>query len=305
MAFIETVRGRIDPSEMGLTLIHEHVMCDFVGASETGPHRWDREAVTARMLPYLRAIAERGVRTFVDCSPRYIGRDPVLLQTLSRLANVHMVTNTGFYKEPFLPEWAMDVRAEELAEHWMAEWQHGIEGTGIRPGFIKIAVNPGPLVPVQQRIVRAAALTHLATGLTVASHTGHAGAAIESLDIVESAGMDPARYIIVHANSMRDIAAHDALAARGAWLEYDGLGAESAAWHADLVVHALERGYGGQVLLSHDAGWYSVGEPNGGTVRPYMYLIDSFVPLLRERGLDDYLVRSLLVDNPRRALEIG
>jgi phosphotriesterase-related protein len=304
MPFIQTVRGRIHPSELGVTLIHEHVMCDFVGADQTGPHRWDREAVAARMLPYLQAVAAQGVSGFGDCSPRYIGRDPLLLRRLSELSGMHIVTNTGFYKAPYLPPWVDDTPAEELAEHWIAEWEEGIEGTGVRPGFVKIAVNPGPLLPVQRKIVRAAALTHLATGLTVASHTGHAVAARESLDIVEAAGMAPSRYIVVHANSIANPAEHDALAARGAWLEYDGIGPESLDWHLALVRHALERGYAGQVLLSHDAGWYSVGEPQGGEVRPYTDLMARFAPLLHEAGVGEEVVRLLLVENPRRALEI-
>lgn len=304
MAFIQTVRGRIHPSELGLTLIHEHVMCDFVGAEETGPHRWDREAVASRMLPYLQAIAAQGVHGFGDCSPRYIGRDPLLLRRLSELSGIHIITNTGFYKAPYLPRWAESASPEELAAHWIAEWEEGIEGTGVRPGFIKIAVNPGPLAPVQRAIVRAAALTHQATGLTVASHTGHALAARESLEIVEAAGMDPARFIVVHANAIQDLAAHDELAERGAWLEYDGISPESLDWHLTLVRRALERDYARQVLLSHDAGWYRVGEENGGEVRPYTDLMSRFVPLMRKAGIQESAIRQLLVENPRRALEV-
>lgn len=303
MAFIQTVRGRIHPSELGLTLIHEHVMCDFVGAEQTGPHRWDRAAVVARMLPYLQEIVAQGVSGFGDCSPRYIGRDPLLLRRLSELSGLHIITNTGFYKAPYLPAWAEQTMPEELAEHWIAEWEEGIEGTGVRPGFIKIAVNPGPLIPVQRAIVRAAALTHLATGLTVASHTAHVQAAQESLDIVEQAGMDPARFIVVHANAINELTEHDALAARGAWLEYDGIGPESLDWHLTLVRHALERGYERQVLLSQDAGWYRVGEPNGGAVRPYTDLVARFVPLLGAAGIAAEEVHQFLVENPRRALE--
>ncbi len=305
MAFIQTVRGRIHPSELGLTLIHEHILCDFIGAEKTGPHRWDRAEVAERITPYLQAIVDQGITAFVDCSPRYIGRDPLLLRHLSEKTGLHILTNTGFYKEPFLPRWALEAPAEELAEHWVAEWQEGIEGTGVRPGFIKIAVNPGALIPVQQRIVRAAALTHRATGLLVASHTAEAQAAYESLEIIERAGMAPGRYVIVHANAIRNLADHEALAARGAWLEYDGLQADSAEWHLTLVRYALERGYGGQILLSHDAGWYEAGQPLGGTVRPYTYLMAEFVPLLRRAGLGEEEIRQLLIENPRRALSIA
>jgi len=305
MGFIQTVCGPIAPQALGRTLIHEHIMVDFIGADRTGPHRWDPDEVVQTMRSYLHELAQRGFRGFVDCTPNYLGRDPLVLKRLSKASGIHLLTNTGLYKEPYLPSWALEAPAEALADRWVAEWREGINHTGIKPGFVKIAVNPGPLIPVQQRIVRAAALTHLDTGLLVASHAGHAVAAHQSLDIVEAAGMDPARYVIVHANNIEDLAQHVELARRGAWLEYDGLRPDSMDWHAHLVTEMLDRGYGAQILISQDAGWYHVGEPKGGNVVPYTLLWDDFLPMLRERGVDETTLKMLLVDNPQRALEIA
>ncbi len=309
MPHIETVSGPIAPEALGPTLIHEHVLVDFGGAAITGPHRWDRDRVVERMLPYLQAVREQGITALADCAPMFLGRDPLLLQRLAALCGLHLITNTGLYKEPYLPAWAFDLSADELASRWIAEARTGIDAGGsdaggIRPGFIKIAVNPGPLIPIQRKIVAAAALTHLATGLVVASHTGHALAAHESLDIAAAAGMPLDRYIIVHADGIAALDDHLSLAERGAWLEYDGLGGRPADGHADLLLAMLERGYERQLLLSHDAGWYHVGEPNGGEVRPYTFLLDEFAPLLRRRGVDQATLDRLLIDNPARALAI-
>ena len=162
---VQTVSGPISPDALGLTLVHEHVMVDFIGADRTGPHRWDRDQVVQTMLPYLQALRQRGVTGFVDCSPMYLGRDPLVLARLAELTGLHILTNTGLYKEPYLPREAFDLQARELADEWVREWEEGIDHTEIKPGFIKIAVNPGPLLPIQQTIVRAAAIAHLATGL--------------------------------------------------------------------------------------------------------------------------------------------
>jgi len=304
MATIQTVRGAIAPEEFGLALVHEHVMCDFVGADKTGAHRWDRAEVVRTMLPYLQALCQRGVTGFVDCTPMYLGRDPRVLADLSALSGLHILTNTGLYKEPYLPSDAFELGARGLAERWVEECREGIEDTEIRPGFVKIAVNPGPLVPIQQVIVRAAAKTHLATGLTVVCHTAHDLAAGMSLDLVEEEGMHPNRFVIAHADQMADLDAHLALAARGAWLEYDAIGTRPLNEHVRLVSHILEHGYEDHLLLSQDAGWYSVGEPNGGTVRPFTVLIDEFVPRLRSIGVGDALLHKLLVINPRQAFTI-
>jgi predicted metal-dependent phosphotriesterase family hydrolase len=324
MAQVHTVLGPIAPEELGLTLIHEHVMVDFIGADQTGPHRWDQDDVARTMQPYLDAIAAQGVACLVECTPNYLGRDPVLLQRLSRATGLHIVTNTGLYKEPYLPAWAFDLAPAELAERWIAEWEQGIDETGVRPGFIKIAVNPGPLLPIQQSIVRAAAITHLATGLSVMCHTGHAAAAHESLDLIEAEGMDPRHYLVAHAdqigpdqigtpqtesNDDTDTSAawadHEALLRRGAWLEYDAIGWGAIEWQESLVLAMLERGYEDQLLLSQDAGWYHVGEPDGGTVQPMTTLLAEFVPRLRAAGVTDALVDKLLIDNPRRVLAVG
>src|SRR3954469_10570798 len=103
MAHLLTVFGPVAAEDFGPALPHEHVLCDFAGAAETGPHRWDREAVTAVMLPLLREAAGRGIRGFIDCTPSFIGKDPELLRGLSRASGLHILTNTGYYKEPYLP----------------------------------------------------------------------------------------------------------------------------------------------------------------------------------------------------------
>jgi phosphotriesterase-related protein len=153
--------------------------------------------------------------------------------------------------------------------------------------------------------VVAAARTHLATGLTIAVHTGDGVAARETLKALEREGVGPSAYVWVHAQNEQDRAVQVALAAAGAWVELDGVGPRTAAAHADAVADLTRRGHLGRLLVSQDAGWYHVGEPGGGSYRPYSFLLETFVPALRERGLTDAQVRTLLVENPARAFAIG
>ena len=254
------------------------------------------------MQPYLAELAARGVGTLVDCSPAYLGRDPLLLARLSEVTGLRIVTNTGWYKAPYLPARAFEMTAQEIAAEWIAEWRSGIERTGIRPGFIKIAVNPGELLPIQRTIVHAAVLAHQATGLMVMSHTAELTAAQMSLDLAEAVGMDLQHYVVAHADQIPDVGAHAALAARGAWVAYDAVGTRPAAEHARMVAEMLARGWGGRLLLSQDAGWYQVGESRGGTVRPYTALNDDLLPALRALDIDEAATYRLLVENPARAL---
>ncbi|NLV73757.1 MAG: hypothetical protein GXY52_03590 [Chloroflexi bacterium] len=301
---IRTVLGDIAPDALGAALPHEHVMCDFIGADQTSPSRWNRDDVAQVMLPYLQEVAAQGVSAFIDCSPAFLGRDVTLLQRLTRVSGLHILSNTGWYKAPYLPERAFTSSAEAIAEEWIAEARKGIDGTAVRPGFIKIAVNPGALEPVQRTIVQAAALTHLATDLTVACHTGELQAAHKSLDLIEARGMDPRRFIVVHADQIADWAGHEALFKRGAWLEYDALGTRPLEQDLAIIRRALDGGYAAQVMLSQDAGWYNVGEEGGGKVRPYSGLYGTILPALREQCMSDEVITQLTVTNPAKAFAV-
>jgi phosphotriesterase-related protein len=138
--------------------------------------------------------------------------------------------------------------------------------------------------------------------LPIASHTSTGVAAMEQLDLLEAAGVPPSSFIWVHAHNERDASVHTRAARRGAWVEFDGISPSSVARHVELVGSMKKQDLLDRVLVSHDAGWYRVGEAGGGQFRPYNTLFESFVPALRDSGFSDADVRQLLVTNPRRAL---
>jgi phosphotriesterase-related protein len=302
-----TVRGPVDAEKIGVTLMHEHVLVDFVGADRVSRDRYDADEAFAVALPHLRRAAELGCRTFVDCTPAYIGRDAALLRRLSDDANLNIVTTTGYYgaaNDKFVPAFAYRESAEELAARWVGEFERGIGGAAIKPGIIKIGVDAGPLSEIDAKLVRAAALTHLKTGLTIASHTGDGVAALAQLDLLASLGVGPAAFIWVHAQNEKDRAVHERAAARGCWVEFDGVSSRRAAEHVALVTHLAGRGFLHRILVSMDAGWYHVGEPRGGNYRGYESLFTEFMPALRSK-LSEGRARRLLTENPREALSVG
>ena len=165
-----------------MTLPHEHVLVDFIGAAEVSPDRYDRDEVFRTVLPFVEQFRKLGGQTLVECIPAYLGRDPRLLKRLSQAAGLHLLTNTGYYgarDDQFLPPHAFSESPDQLAARWIREWEDGIDGTGIRPGLMKIGVDSGTLSEVDRKLVQAAARTHLKTGLTIAAHTGPAEAAFE------------------------------------------------------------------------------------------------------------------------------
>jgi phosphotriesterase-related protein len=303
-AFIETVRGPLPAAELGTTLVHEHVLVDFIGADKVSADRYSADEAFRLALPHVQEAKRLGVATVFECTPAYLGRDPRLLRRISETSGVVFVTNTGYYganNDKHVPAHAYRESASELAARWTAEARGGIDGTGIRPGFIKSGVDAGRLSEIDRKLVTAAARCHLDTGLTIAVHTGDGAAALDILSVLEAERVAPAAYVYVHAQNERDRGIQARVAAAGAWVELDGIAPDSLDAHVEAVVDLAGRGHLGRLLVSHDAGWYHVGEPGGGSYRGYGLLFEKFVPTLLKRGLSEKDVRTLLVENPARA----
>lgn len=303
---VQTVTGPLASSQLGVTLIHEHIVTDLRAPEERRPGDYDREEAFRVALPYLRELREAGCASIVEITPLHIGRDAEVLRRLSEASGLNIIAATGVYGAAggkFVPEYAYREAAERIAERYIAEAREGIGSTGVRPGVIKTGVNGrAPLPALEKKLVQAAALAHKATGLTVASHTGPGLAALAQLDILREVGVPPSRFIWVHAHNERDHELHYRAARSGAWVEFDGLSEKSLDWHLDCVRAMSEAGLLNRTLVSHDAGWFRPGEPGGGEYRGYILLFQEFVPRLRRSGFSDAEIDRLLVVNPREAL---
>jgi predicted metal-dependent phosphotriesterase family hydrolase len=305
---IMTVNGPIPSKEMGVSLIHEHILVDFIGADSITFMRWDRSKVAERSLPFLKQVKDLGCQTFIECTPAYLGRDPLLLKSLSESSGLNILTNTGYYgalNNKYIPKHAFIETADQLAARWILEWVEGIDGTGIKPGFIKIGVDNGNLSDLHKKLVVAAARTHLKTGLTIASHTGPAIPAFEQLEILKIEGVAPEAFIWVHAQSEKDLSNHVKAARMGAWIGLDGLDDNNVPDYIRLIKNLRENNLLNKVLLSHDAGWYHPGEENGGEYRGYTTLFEKLVPALRYENFSEKEIKQILVLNPAKAFETG
>jgi len=309
---IMTVTGPVMSSDMGTTLIHEHVLVDWIGADSTGYHRWDREEVVERVLPYFEEVRDRGVRTILECTPAYLGRDPFILQELSRRSGVQILTNTGYYgavDNNFMPEHARHESAEELAGRWISEYEDGIDGSGIRPGFMKISVKgEGPLSDLHQKIVRAAALTHLETGLTIVSHTTGDEPALAQVELLKENGISPSAFVWTHAQA-GNLETQVEIGKEGGWISLDNFNYNSVdggnlEWFLGRLTELNEADLLNRVLISHDAGYFNPDDPNGGDFRSYTDLFEYLLPALLENGFTDDDIDRLLVQNPQEAFGI-
>lgn len=311
-----TVNGPINPDSMGVTLTHEHILVDFIGADSTGYFRWNRDSVISRVLPAVLKAKKAGVKTIFECTPEYLGRDPLLLRELSERSGISFITNTGYYgfNNKFLPETFYSLDAQTLAEKWTNEFKNGIEGTGIRPGFIKISVNTADsLSPADEKIIIAAALTHLKTGLTIASHTGPEKPAISQISILRKNGVHPSAFVWVHAQR-GSIESNIEAAREGTWISFDNIrnrpglnpsDRSSIDWYADRIKVLKDNMLIHKILLSHDSGWYDPAKPGDGTINGYSDIFEYLIPALRNRGFSDSDIDQLLIKNPAAAFTIN
>jgi len=304
---IMTVNGPIDPQKMGFTLTHEHVMADFIGAEKFSKSRYNSDEVFETALPFIRDIKVKGVDTFIDCTPAYLGRDAEILKRLSDATGINMLTTTGYYgavNEKFVPKHAYGESAQQLADRWTNEWNKGIEDTSIKPGLIKTSTDKGPLTPMQRKLIEAAGITHLTTGLTIAVHSGNGDAAFEQLEILKEQGVSPSARIWVHAQNETNKEMHIRAGKLKTWVSFDGVNPDTLQTNLDHLKTMKENNLLEQVLVSQDSGWYNVGDPKGGNFKPYTCVITQFIPLLHENGFTQNEIDLIFKKNPAKAFAI-
>ena len=286
------------PPLPGSTLVHEHILVDFIGADKVSPSRYDPAEVYRLALPKLTEIFALGCRRLLECTPNFLGRDPRLLRRLADSSGIEIWTNTGLYAARdflFLPPYARTESADQLARRFIAEAKNGLTD-GIKLRFIKIGVDRGPLPPLSRKLVQAAAITSRETGLPLASHTGNGPAALEQLEILTKAKCPLSHFVWVHAQNETNLDVHSQVARAGAWVELDGLNPRSADHHLRCLQSLSAANLLSKALISQDSGWYHVGESNGGNYRGYSYIYTDFLPRLPA----DW-AKLLLIDNPSSA----
>jgi len=302
MSHLITTHGLLPSDQLGMILPHEHIFVDLRPIDTPDFGQAQPDDVIRLMAPELERVRAAGVTALVECTPEGVGRRSDLVTAVARAADFPLVLPTGIYREPWVPAWAQRATEDELAEWMQTELTRGIGQTGVMAGFIKLSAGDDGLTPTEIKILRAAARAARATQAVIASHTIRGRVVADQLDIIESTGVSPQRFIWVHTQAEPDPALHLEMARRGAWLEYDGIGGgDPDDRYIQHIFRALDAGFAGQVMLSMDRGWYSPGQPGGGIPRPFTYLSETFLPRLRTAGVSDDTLRQLTVLNPFHA----
>ena len=300
MSRLITTLGALRREEVGMILPHEHIFVDL-GPIEAASYRQAKaEDVLPVMVPEIEKIKALGVSVLVECTPEGVGRRADIDRAVSEAANFPVVVPTGIYREPWVPPWAHEASEEELCEWMLAELTGEVGDSGVQAAWIKVSAGDDGITPVEAKILRAAATAGRETGAIIGSHTIRGRVVRDQLAIIEDAGYTAERFIWIHTQAEPDFSIHVEIAERGAWLEYDAIGSDSFSdeFFIEKIEGIVEAGYGHRLLLSHDRGWYDPSKPNGGPVKPYTHISETFLPKLRNAGFAEETIRQVTHTNP-------
>ncbi len=300
MGRVMTVTGPIEGGSLGRTLPHEHLVVDLTLQVPFGGLLIEPELA----ITELQAFIDQGGATVVDCGSAPIGRDPSMLKEISLRTGLNVVMGSGWYREPFLDRASVDRRSvDELAAQLIAEIEHGVGDTGIRPGVIGEIGSEHFITSAEERVMRAAGAAARETGLTVTTHAARWPNGLRQIALLTGEGVDPRRVIIGHCDTIPDSEYHQAIAATGAYVQFDTVRGDSAfetRRRVSFVLAMHEAGMLEHVLLSHDVCMRDHLSARGGC--GYGFVQGGFVDHLRDAGLDADSLELLFVENPRRAL---
>jgi phosphotriesterase-related protein len=227
------------------------------------------------------------------------------IKRLSEETGLNLIVGTGHFRDPYFDQgWIDRFDAAQIAERMVRDLTEGISGTGVRAGIIgEIGADKWHVSSAEERSFRAAARACRETGAAISTHASRWPVGIAQLDILQAEGVDPRRVIIGHSDSVNIPEYHEAIARRGAFVEFDTVRGENAydtRLRVEFVRNLIGKGYLGHILLSHDVCIRSQLRINGGF--GFDYIPTSFVPVLAEAGVGKDEIQQILVDNPRRAL---
>lgn len=315
---INTVRGPVPADELGRTLVHEHVFILSPEIQQNYPEEWgDEDERVADAVERLSALKEAGIDTIIDPTAIGLGRYLPRIQRVAAEIELNIVAATGHYTFNELPHYytnrpKTDDELDVLAAHMIRDLTDGIGDTGVRAGVIKCATDKPGVTPDVERVLRAAAVAHRATGAPITTHT-HARKerGLEQQAIFAEEGVDLSRVLIGHSGDTDDLDYLTRLADAGSFLGMDRFGIDgylTTERRIEVIVELCERGYARQLTLSHDASCYLdwiAGEEAFREQLPnwhYLHISQDVLPALRQAGVSDADLDRMLVDNPRRFL---
>lgn len=317
MTTVETVNGQVDGTELGVTLIHEHVRFRDEAVAENWPSRYDEPAELDAALQAVSAAKGHGVRTIVDPTAMFGGRDVRFMKQVADQTGVAIVACTGIYTYEFLPHYFENRDADMIAAHFIDDLETGVQGTEIKAAFLKCAADAPGITANVEKVHRACARASLQTGAPIMAHSMPAqNTGPRQVEIFLEEGVAPDKVQIAHCGDSPDVEYIQGLLDRGVYAGLDRYGLEMYRPMDErnaVTAELLRRGQGERLMISQDfcatIDWFpqeAIAQiESSGMIRNWsMTLVfEEVLPWLRDQGLmDEAAFQTVFVENPARWL---
>ena len=320
VSLVNTAQGPVNTTDIGVTLMHEHVFIMTTEIAMNYPEAWgDEDKRVADAIDRLNELKSRGVDTIVDLTVIGLGRYIPRIARVAAATDLNIVVATGLYTYNDIPfrfhyegPGGMLDGPEIMTDMFVRDIEEGIADTGVKAGILKCATDEPGITPGVERVLRAVAQAHKRTGVPISTHT-HAGLrrGLEQQRIFEEEGVDLSRVIIGHSGDSTDVGYLEELISAGSYLGMDRFGIDVILpfeERVNIVAQMCERGHADRMVLSHDANCYfdALPEQLVPQMAPnwnYLHIHNDVIPALKERGVTDEQLHTMLVDNPRRIFE--
>jgi predicted metal-dependent phosphotriesterase family hydrolase len=301
---IRTILGDISPSELGVTTCHEHLIWSVPEpyADEDPDLGFDSIPAAVAELRYFKTA---GGSALVEMTTAEIGRCPVEMRQIAEASGLHVIAATGHHKEKFSAVALAGKSVDEIADGIITDITSGMNGTDIKAGVIKAASSQNTATESERQVIQAVGLAHKATGAPVSTHTEAGTFAIEQAKLLNEAGVPFERLLIGHLDRGLPRETYLALARLGAFLGFDQIGKNKYWPDAErvlLIKDLIAAGHVNQILLSGDTARKSAWHVHNPRTDGLAYLLLNFVPAMREAGVNENHIQSMLVGNPARFL---
>lgn len=281
----------------GYILMHEHMTIDLSGQKHNLDCKVDCiDEITKEM----KKLYSKGVRNIVEVTNRGMGRNVKNIVKISKESGINFICSTGFYKEPFLPDYVYEMDKEEIAELLINDIEIGIDGTGIKAQLLgEIGTSKDHMTKEEEKIFESVVIAHKKTGVPISTHTTLGTNALGQIEFFEKNNVDLSKVNIGHVDLSGDVQYIIEILSKGVYISFDTIGKNNYlldSKRVEMLKILQDMNLLNKVFLSQDISRKSNMEFMGGI--GYSYIFDSFIPMLKEKGITDESLDLMLHKNP-------
>lgn len=190
----------------------------------------------------------------------------------------------------------------DIRDELIGELSEGVDG--IFPAYLgEIGVESDYINPIEERVHRAVARAQRTTDVPIVTHSLLSRVGLDQVQLFEEEGVDPARIVVGHCDSLPDTGYHLALLRRGVYVSFDlirGMSDGETDRQVTLILRLIDAGYGERIVLSQDVCRHGHLTSYGG--HGYNFVVGEFVPRLLAADVPPAQIDQFLVTNPARIL---